>query len=106
MAFLLQLAGKVGSFVAASAGNDYLDAFYLAAERPQNRCRGSIPGLVLLFFASATILTFLKSRRQKLSRRFILFYRPVGYANDTVLEPRGVFLLLFLAIISRLVGNK
>jgi hypothetical protein len=26
MAFLLQLAGKVGSFVAASAGNDYRHA--------------------------------------------------------------------------------
>jgi hypothetical protein len=50
MAFPLQLAGKVGVFVGASAINDYHDAFFdLAAERSRIRCHDSIQGSARLF---------------------------------------------------------
>jgi hypothetical protein len=48
--FLLQLAGKGGSFVAASAGNDFGDVFLTwLPSGLKILCRDSIQGLVLLF---------------------------------------------------------
>jgi hypothetical protein len=58
MAFLLQLAGKVGSVVAASPGYDYRDAFWPSCRTVSNPIPRFDPGISATAFAFAPILAF------------------------------------------------
>jgi hypothetical protein len=75
MAFLPELSGKAGSFVAASAGNDYHDAF-LPGCRSASNPDAAISTTV---FCICHNFGLPKSRRQKHLWGFIFFHRPVGF---------------------------